>query len=426
MGNGFGISIAASYNTIGGTEAGAGNLISGNTDDGVWIAAADSPATGNFVQGNYIGSDVTGTLSLGNAWGVWIEDQYGNTIGGLTPEASNVISGNTNGGVAIEGSNAFNNQVQGNFIGTQPDGISPLGNGSNTGVQIAADAHDNTVGGLGVTPGLNDGPCNIIAYNGLTGPGYHDGVRVSSGINNAILGNSIFSNAQMGIDIGPYDPTPNDPGDGDTGANNLQNYPELLSTGIDGNGDLMIEYFVDSDTSNAAYPMTIQFFLSDTSGQGKLFIGEDSYSASDYFSSGATTNLGNAAGLGITFGDSIVSTTTDNEGNTSEFSAIDTVGSVTGITELNNHLPKVYSLKQNYPNPFNPNTTIEFGLPKTEFVTLKVYNILGQEVATLVSDKFTPGVYKYDWDASGFAGGVYMYKIEAASIAQTRKLILMK
>ncbi len=88
--------------------------------------------------------------------------------------------------------------------------------------------------------------------------------------------------------------------------------------------------------------------------------------------------------------------------------------------------PKSYTLEQNYPNPFNPTTTIEFALPQTGFVTLTIYNILGEKVTTLVSERLTAGKYKYDWDASGLANGVYLYRLEAGSFKQTKKLILLK
>jgi hypothetical protein len=96
------------------------------------------------------------------------------------------------------------------------------------------------------------------------------------------------------------------------------------------------------------------------------------------------------------------------------------------IKTLDNNLATHYELKQNYPNPFNPTTNIEFSLPKSEFVTLKVYSILGEEVATLVSEKLTAGSYKYDWDASGLASGVYLYRIQAGNNVKVRKMILMK
>ena len=91
-----------------------------------------------------------------------------------------------------------------------------------------------------------------------------------------------------------------------------------------------------------------------------------------------------------------------------------------------NNLPNSFELHQNYPNPFNPSTTIEFDLPKTSAVTLKVFNILGEEVTTLVSDRLSAGSYSYDWDASSLASGVYLYRLQAGDYVQTRKMVLMR
>jgi hypothetical protein len=88
--------------------------------------------------------------------------------------------------------------------------------------------------------------------------------------------------------------------------------------------------------------------------------------------------------------------------------------------------PKTYFLAQNYPNPFNPSTTIEFALPKSAFVTLKVYNLLGEEVATLVAEQRDAGIHKFNWDARGLASGVYLYRLEAGEYVETKKLILMR
>jgi len=85
-----------------------------------------------------------------------------------------------------------------------------------------------------------------------------------------------------------------------------------------------------------------------------------------------------------------------------------------------------YVLNPAYPNPFNPSTTIEFAIPNTEFVTLKIYDSLGEEVATLVSDKLPAGKHKYIWNAAGLGSDVYFYKLKAGKFVQTRKLILMK
>jgi hypothetical protein len=96
-------------------------------------------------------------------------------------------------------------------------------------------------------------------------------------------------------------------------------------------------------------------------------------------------------------------------------------------TDVNlNQLPKVYALKQNYPNPFNPTTTIVFDLPKTSQVSLKIYNILGEEVATLVSDRMAAGTYKFKWGASDLASGVYIYRLETAEYTKTKMMLLMK
>jgi hypothetical protein len=85
-----------------------------------------------------------------------------------------------------------------------------------------------------------------------------------------------------------------------------------------------------------------------------------------------------------------------------------------------------YTLLQNYPNPFNPITNIEFSIPKSKFVTLKVYNILGEEVATLVSEKLNAGKYKYDWNAGSLASGVYLYRLQTGEYIETKKMILMR
>ena len=114
--------------------------------------------------------------------------------------------------------------------------------------------------------------------------------------------------------------TPNDIRDSDSGPNNLQNFPDITSVVINGSGDLMIEYLVDSDASNSAYPLTVQFFISDKAGEGKMLLGDDTFTTADFINEGKSLNLGLAATLGYTVGDGIVATATDADGNTSEFS----------------------------------------------------------------------------------------------------------
>ncbi|MCG3158761.1 MAG: hypothetical protein DKINENOH_05405 [bacterium] len=89
-------------------------------------------------------------------------------------------------------------------------------------------------------------------------------------------------------------------------------------------------------------------------------------------------------------------------------------------------IPVDWKLVQNYPNPFNPNTTIEFALPKASFVTLKIYNLLGNGVATVVAEKLPAGKHQRVWEAKGLASGVYLYRLEAGEFAQTKKLLLLR
>ena len=100
---------------------------------------------------------------------------------------------------------------------------------------------------------------------------------------------------------------------------------------------------------------------------------------------------------------------------------------VVGISEITNAIPKVFSLAQNYPNPFNPKTTFEFSIPENEFVELKIFDVNGKEVQTLVSDNMNAGTYQYDWQAADHvASGIYYYTIIAGDFTATKKLVLLK
>jgi hypothetical protein len=99
---------------------------------------------------------------------------------------------------------------------------------------------------------------------------------------------------------------------------------------------------------------------------------------------------------------------------------------ITGIKQISNNIPTEFSLSQNYPNPFNPTTEIQYSIPKSGFVTLKVYNVLGQEVMTLVNQQQTAGSYKVNFSASNLASGIYMYSVESGNVLLTKKMVLLK
>ena len=154
------IDSGASENVIGGTEAGAGNLISGNINNGITIS--DTGTTANRVEGNLIGTDLDGTAPLANRFGVVISGgASGNVIGGTAPEARNIISGNRVDGVRITDAGTTGNQVEGNFIGTGRDGSGSVAN--TFGVQILSGATGNVIGGT------SGGSSNLISGNLDTG-----------------------------------------------------------------------------------------------------------------------------------------------------------------------------------------------------------------------------------------------------------------
>jgi hypothetical protein len=94
--------------------------------------------------------------------------------------------------------------------------------------------------------------------------------------------------------------------------------------------------------------------------------------------------------------------------------------------EVDIDLPLDYSLDQNYPNPFNPTTTIRYAIPEDNFVSIKLYHVLGNEVITLVNEQKQAGRYEMLFNASNIASGVYYYQINSGNFTQTRKLMLMK
>lgn len=101
-------------------------------------------------------------------------------------------------------------------------------------------------------------------------------------------------------------------------------------------------------------------------------------------------------------------------------------GAVTSVKETQSALPTAYSLGQNYPNPFNPSTLISYSIPQNSFVTLKVYDVIGKEVATLVNQSQSAGKYEVRFDASNLSNGVYMYSIKTDNFTSTKKMILIK
>lgn len=309
LANGDGIDLCSGSikNLVGGITPAARNLISGNTYVGIVLYRCTSPSSGDTIQGNYIGTDRNGITALPNSIGIALAGAS-HGVGGLVAAARNVISGN---GYGIEIYNTSDSVVSANFIGTQADGKHALPN--YIGIFIYGTLSDgfskrNRVGGA------TKPEANRIAFNNGTGV-FIGNSSTDGDAGNTIQRNSIYSNHDLAIDISAYGVTGNDGGDADTGPNLLQNYPRLKRT------TSALRQVKGKLISTANTTFTLEFFKNpgcDTShyGEGKTFIG-------------STTVTTNALGIAsFTFhtskrfaaGNAITTTATDDAGNSSEFS----------------------------------------------------------------------------------------------------------
>jgi hypothetical protein len=264
------------------------------------------------LAGNYIGTDVTGTLALGGGRGVEISGGRLNRIGSdlngqLDDIERNLISGNRLEALLIL-DNSEQNLIAGNFIGTDWTGIEPLGNGL-AGVRMLQ-ATANTVS------------LNVLAFNGTDGDLTNaSGVVVEDGRGNTITANSIHHNAGLGIDLGNDGVSTSDPLDADAGANNLQNFP-VIASAASGAGATAISGSLQSTPDTT---FTIEFFASPAAdpsghGEGQRFLGRTTVHT------GADGNAAFAASVGTSAtGEFVSATATDPGGNTSEFSSTDQV-----------------------------------------------------------------------------------------------------
>jgi len=309
-------------NIIGGP--GAGNVISGNNDMGININSTD----GNVIQGNLVGTDASGTADLGNStFGIQLTSgAQSNAIGGTTGASRNVVSGNNQSGININGAGTDLNTVIGNYIGTDLNGTGDIGN-SWSGVYISDWAQSNTIGGTG------NGEGNVSAFNGYTGMRVYSGGGFSGNPDsNTLSGNSIFSNTEVGIDLGFDGVTPND---GTTGAlpNIGMDYPVLTGAALSVN-NLRVEGYVGTLAVKIAGTHIVEVFkpFDDGGNNGEVELGDgrsvghgegrwyiDScVSAADGTFACDLTVPGTVT---LASGDFVTATATDPAGNTSEFGA---------------------------------------------------------------------------------------------------------
>jgi titin len=277
--NGFGIHIFHGINDlVGGTAAGAGNLIAGN------VLGIRIDGDSNVVQGNKIGTDATGTQALGNVIGVATQGSN-NLVGGTAAGAGNLIAGNSSTGVEIGPGSG--NVVQGNYIGTDATGTQPLGNGLGV----------NLIGSNNLLGGTVAGTGNLIAFSG------GDGVLVQLATGDAIRGNAIFANAGVGIRLFGH-------------GNHDQEAPVLTAASSNGANTTVVGTLASAPNTR----FVLEFFSNIDCGrmgscQGETFLGSLEVTTDEAGQVDFTAVLD-----GVDPGQFITATATDPGGNTSPFS----------------------------------------------------------------------------------------------------------
>ena len=275
---------------IGGPSPGQRNIISGNYQHGIWVL------TDNVViQGNYIGTDVTGTVPLGNSSeGIHVGTGDNTLIGGSNPGEGNVISGNQSLAITLDTA-AADATIQGNLIGPDQSGSVLLGNLG--GILVASIYGSALIGG----PNPDEG--NVIAGNthngiwfwpdeGVSGNQvvgneiysngdhgiYLDRFSFEGALNNTLSQNAIYNNGGLGIKLenGSPGPTPNDIGDGDSGPNDLMNYPLMIGANTTG-ASLLVHAEIVDGLPNTLF--RVEFFGNSTcdpsgNGEGQTFLGD--------------------------------------------------------------------------------------------------------------------------------------------------------
>jgi hypothetical protein len=398
------------------------NLISANYANGVCIGG-NCQAFWNFVDGNLIGTDITGMSNFGNTrCGIVLDDgAHINTI------TNNLIDWNGTDGISLIGNSTSSpprltqyNIIHDNVIGLASDMVTPAPNAM-AGVNIGGYSHiyfeghatNNTIG-----------PNNTIAHNGW------DGIRVledwhdtTNGDGNRITRNSIYDNGWLGIDLDIDGVTMNDTGDTlDWGPNQELNFPYIVLA-YDSCGYTTILGSVDIDSDPRLAVVEVFKARSDPSGygEGALYLGSAYPDSSGKWRITVT---------GLAGGDSVTATTTDLANNTSEFCLFELVWDVTAGIDRD-AMSRDELLTVIGPNPGRNRVAISYVVPAAGPVRLGVYDVAGRRVRLLVDKHGWRGRHFEYWDGRDevgrqVAGGVYFMRLESAGTTAVAKAVLVR
>jgi Secretion system C-terminal sorting domain len=447
LGNYDGVSLegAVKFCTIGGTTANERNIISGNVAYGLPVFGAG--AEGNIIIGNYIGTDVSGTYAIPNTYGVLFDDgSYDNILGGSASGERNILSGNSAYGVFIYNMGTNSNIVKGNYIGTGVNGTTAIANA--IGIVIDGAAYKHSIDSNIISGNLQQGiyinitGCDStsiiknkigVDVNGNALGNGSDGIRISQGPKHSLIGgdpvdaniiannggcgiyimfpnddnhliscNSIYNNTGLGIDLFPLGVNQNDAGDGDVGANEEMNYPEIDTViFLSGSSETIILGTLDTQNPETT---SVQIYraIPDNSGNGEGI---------EYLSTVIPNTSGNWADTltGLISTDFLTTIAIDENNNTSEFSiarSTNAFASISDKTEGKIHI---------YPNP----STGYFTIVGEGIESVEVLDITGKTICKIiVEDNYL------NMDVSAFSKGIYLINIVTKKEAFVRKIIL--
>jgi hypothetical protein len=455
-----GIHIWSSNNTV------QGLVVHNFQQDGIRVQARPDVSQNNVIYSNFVGTDPTGTVDMGNGWslqGLWAGIYIICTPGTLGVAINNVVQGNLSSGNYAEGIGIAScppgdvgfNTVLFNYVGTDVAGGFDLGN-DHDGVYIGEGAHDNIVDNNLISGNDFEGVC-IIGYaeavppiytyantvsNNIIGldvalaplPNTRDGVSIGVygtwyrggfATDNIVAMNTIAHNGRNGVLVWESDSNMINADRNAINQNSIYNN-NLLGIDLDDDGVTLNDGgdpdFRANEDLNFPVITSAVYSGGQTAIAGTLDIDTDPTQAtveifranpdpSGYGEGQAFINLTNpvASGnwsivvTGLNIGDTITATTTDMNFNTSEFCQNYTV--VTGIAEnKETYIPRRFEFAQSRPNPFTRTTSINYALPKESYVDLTVFDISGRLVRTLVKGVRNPGSYTVQWDGTDVEG----------------------
>ncbi|MDP1676302.1 MAG: right-handed parallel beta-helix repeat-containing protein [Bacteroidota bacterium] len=460
---------SSDYNIIGGDQAGGGNTISGNKLAGIILA---NSSTGNKIYNNGIGTDYTLTKKFGNEEdGIQIYSGANRTTIGKAG-AENIITSNKYSGVIVGDSNQ--NRISANSIYDNGElGIDLYSGffGVTPNDETDSDAGANDLQNFPVIT-FADGPFPFRVLGMMFGKpnetytleffdaGVSDSTKYGEGkkflISTTIGTDSTgFASINEALIIpvasGTFISATATDNNGNTSEFSkcievkVSNVVADIAVTVKANADTL------KKTDTLVYLITLQnngpdsakqVTLKDTLSKHLTFIADSSSKGSILFADGILTVTVGLMEPGekvnvvlVAKVDSIGSILNKAYASALTFDfdllnnhAVDTalVPNVLAVGSETNEIPETYLLQQNYPNPFNPSTTIKFGLPVTSWVTLRVYDMLGREVATLINEERKAGLHSIRFDGSSFSTGVYIYALRTGNFVASKKLLLMK